>query len=457
MNFLLACACKTVALWILVYITHYCEGLGTPAITDINDVGVLSLLQPTFVGRNVTFEFTPYTPTTIGDIRWNYIKKNGSGVKALKENDLHVQHKEKSTLLTIPDVDSSFNGTIVYTSIGNTSMSALFELNLQVYTYANGCGELYFLSEGPYFAGDNVWLGYFPSPRVAKETNASKYSVKLINGSNENHTSIEQAKGVLELAQVGHEFIFTLFNVKKNDRGLYWIQCLNRISGENSNAVYVSIKGKPVIGPLARISTCRDCIVLKANETLAKVYCETGEEYNATDVKFEIGVNQYDSIKLSRNRFRLDTFEKPADALHQLNVICTVLVKDRNASVKASIFVVGNPNGPPHLSAEEVLWEGDTVNITCTSSSARPPPLLKFLVGATEIDTNSIVSTTLNDSTGLFTSVSRLHSFKREWGNKKMSCRQLPEVNGLYNETVSSNAPHLLSFLLMNNANFQKL
>ncbi|XP_052806601.1 uncharacterized protein LOC128235849 [Mya arenaria] len=189
------------------------------------------------------------------------------------------------------------------------------------------------------------------------------------------------------------------------------------------------------------MSTCRECIVFTTDQTLAKVYCETDEtddEYSATNVKFEIGLNQYDSIKLSRNRFGLTSYDKPADAFHQLNAVCTVFGKHRNMSVKASIYVVGNPNGPPHLSADEVLFEGETVNITCTSSSARPPPLLRFLVEATAIDTDTKVSTTLDCSTGLFTSVSRLHSFQREWGNKNMSCQQHPEEKGLYPETVSN-------------------
>ncbi|WAR05879.1 hypothetical protein MAR_021248, partial [Mya arenaria] len=102
------------------------------------------------------------------------------------------------------------------------------------------------------------------------------------------------------------------------------------------------------------------------------------------------------------------------------------------------------PNGPPHLWAEEVLLEGETVNITCTSSNARPPPLLRFIVEDTEIDTNTKVSTTLNDSTGLYTSVSTLHSFKRAYGNRNMSCQQLPEVNGLYHETMSNSPPLLI-------------
>ncbi|WAR05846.1 hypothetical protein MAR_021215, partial [Mya arenaria] len=97
-----------------------------------------------------------------------------------------------------------------------------------------------------------------------------------------------------------------------------------------------------------------------------------------------------------------------------------------------------NPNGSPQLSADEVLLEGEPVNITCTSSSARPPPLLKLFVEDIEIDTNTNVSTTLDDSTGLGKSVSTLHSFKKEWGNKNMSCQQLPEVNGLYHERVSN-------------------
>ncbi|XP_052806591.1 uncharacterized protein LOC128235837 [Mya arenaria] len=250
--------------------------------------------------------------------------------------------------------------------------------------------------------------------------------------------SIKQAKGVLELDQVGHEFIFTLFNVKKNDSGHYWIQCLDGVYGKHSNGVQVSIKGKPIIGPLTTISTCRECIVFKTEQTLGQVYCETDEEYNATNVEFKIGLIRYESFTLSRNRFGLNSFDKPADAFHQLSAICTVFGIHRNMSVQASIYIVVDPNGPPHLSADEVLLEEETVNITCTSSSARPPPLLRFLVEATAIDTNTNVSTTLNDSTGLYTSVSTLHSFKREWGNRNMSCQQLPEVNGLYHETMSN-------------------
>ncbi|WAR05856.1 hypothetical protein MAR_021225 [Mya arenaria] len=87
-----------------------------------------------------------------------------------------------------------------------------------------------------------------------------------------------------------------------------------------------------------------------------------------------------------------------------------------------------NPNGPPNISANEELLEGETVDITCTSSSARPPPLLKFLVEATEIDTNTNVSTIYEDSTGLYTSVSKLHSFKREWGNKNPPSRLIIAV-----------------------------
>ncbi|XP_052806596.1 uncharacterized protein LOC128235844 [Mya arenaria] len=437
MIFLLACACKNMALWILimVYISHYSEGLGTPAITVKNGVGVLRLLQPAFVGRNVTFEFTPSSSTSTDDIRLNYIKRNGSIAKTIDEDYLHVQREGQSTVFTITDVDRSYNGTSVYTSIGNTRKSPLLELNLKVYTDAGGCGELYFLSERPYFAGDNLSLGYFLSPQVAKEKNTSKYSVKLIN---EYLMSFEQAEGVLELDQVGHEFIFTLFNVTKNDNGHYWIQCLDGVYGKFSNGVHVSIKGKPIIGPLTTISTCRECIVFKTEHRLRKVFCETDEEYNASNVEFEIGLIQYASFKLSRNRFGLNSFDKPANAFHQLNAICTVFGIHRNMSVEASIYVVVNPNGSPQLSADEVLLEGEPVNITCTSSSARPPPLLKLFVEDIEIDTNTNVSTTLDDSTGLGKSVSTLHSFKKEWGNKNMSCQQLPEVNGLYHERVSN-------------------
>ncbi|XP_052804458.1 uncharacterized protein LOC128234324 isoform X2 [Mya arenaria] len=442
--------CLSMALWVLfVLIPHYCEGLGTPAITVENDVGMLSLLQPTFVGRSVTFEFTPSKSTSIGDVRWYVIKSQWPSAKAIEEDDTSVQRKGNSTLLTIADVDLSFNRTIVYTSVGNKTKSASLELNLKDYTNANGCGELYFLSEGPYFAGDNLSLGYFSSPLVAKEKNSSKFSVKLIIGNIENHTSIEQEKGVSKLDQEGHEFIFTLFNVKKNDSGQYLIQCLNGISGKYSNSIHLSIIGKPIIGPLATISTCRECIILKTEETLARVFCETDEtdeEYNATNVAFKIGRNQYASNKLSRNRFGLKSYDEPASAFHQLNVICTVFGKHRNMSMEASIFVVVRPTGPPHLSANEVLLAGETVDITCTSSSARPQPLLRFLVDDTKIDTKTNVSTTFDDLTGLYKSVSKLHTFKKKWGNKNMSCQQLPEVNGLYHETVSNNVNIVYKF-----------
>ncbi|XP_052804456.1 uncharacterized protein LOC128234322 [Mya arenaria] len=429
-------------LLILIYISHYCEGLGTPAITVKNDVGMLRLFQPTFVGRNVTFEFIPTTPTSIGDVRWYYIKQPGSPAEAIEEDDLRVQHQGKSTLLTIADVDRSFNGTSVYTSVGNKSISALLELNLKDYTNANSCGELYFLSKGPYFAGDNLNLGYVSSPAVAKEKDANRFSVELIKGNNKDLTPIQLANGVVELDQEGAEYIFTMFNVKKSDSGAYWIQCgYSEVSAKNSNIITVSIKGKPIIGPLANISTCRECIILRPNETLAKVYCEmdeTVEEYNETNVKFEIGINPYDSRNLSRNRFGLNSSDEPADAIHQLNVICTVFGVHRNMSVKASIFVVVRPKGPPYISVNGELLEGETVDITCSSSSARPPPLLRFLVEDIVIDTNTNVSTTIDGSTGLYTSVSTLYSFKREWGNKNMTCQQFPEMNGLYHESVSN-------------------
>ncbi|WAR05913.1 hypothetical protein MAR_021282, partial [Mya arenaria] len=104
------------------------------------------------------------------------------------------------------------------------------------------------------------------------------------------------------------------------------------------------------------------------------------------------------------------------------------------------------PTGPPHLSANEVLLAGETVDITCTSSSARPQPLLRFLVDDTKIDTKTNVSTTFDDLTGLYKSVSKLHTFKKKWGNKNMSCQQLPEVNGLYHETVSNNVNIVYKF-----------
>ncbi|WAR05888.1 hypothetical protein MAR_021257, partial [Mya arenaria] len=86
------------------------------------------------------------------------------------------------------------------------------------------------------------------------------------------------------------------------------------------------------------------------------------------------------------------------------------------------------------------------MDITCTSSSARPPPLLRFLVEDIETDINTNVSTMLEDPTGLYTSVSTLHSFKREWGNKNMSCQQFPEMIGLYHEMLLSNISTMVSF-----------
>ncbi|XP_052806594.1 uncharacterized protein LOC128235842, partial [Mya arenaria] len=228
----------------------------------------------------------------------------------------------------------------------------------------------------------------------------------------------------------------TLLNVTKTNSGQYWIQCSNGLFG-STNSIHLSVKGNPIIGPLTTISTCSDCIVFKTEETLEKVYCETDEEYSTINVMFEIGLNHYAANKISRNRVGLDSHEKTANTLHLMNVMCTVFVNHRNMSVKASIYVVVNPNGPPNISANEELLEGETVDITCTSSSARPPPLLKFLVEATEIDTNTNVSTIYEDSTGLYTSVSKLHSFKREWGNKSIFCIEFPEVNGLYHKKIS--------------------
>ncbi|WAR05912.1 hypothetical protein MAR_021281, partial [Mya arenaria] len=105
------------------------------------------------------------------------------------------------------------------------------------------------------------------------------------------------------------------------------------------------------------------------------------------------------------------------------------------------------PKGPPYISVNGELLEGETVDITCSSSSARPPPLLRFLVEDIVIDTNTNVSTTIDGSTGLYTSVSTLYSFKREWGNKNMTCQQFPEMNGLYHESVSNSVYILYKFL----------
>ncbi|WAR05882.1 hypothetical protein MAR_021251, partial [Mya arenaria] len=108
------------------------------------------------------------------------------------------------------------------------------------------------------------------------------------------------------------------------------------------------------------------------------------------------------------------------------------------------------PEGPPFLSASPVLLEGEEVDITCTSSKARPTPRLKLFVEKSEIDTN--VSSEFDNKTGfnLFKSVLKLHTFQKEWGNKKMWCQQLPDVDNLYTNTYMSNILHPPSRLNLN-------
>ncbi|XP_052803433.1 uncharacterized protein LOC128233678 [Mya arenaria] len=430
------------SLWILVYfIIHRCEGLGTSPIKFENDVGVISLLQPTFAGRNVTFTFTPLTPTALGDIKWNYI--NGLDEHTIeRDNKQFIVYSDgKSSFLTILDADQSLNGIYVYTSFDNYKQSSLIELILKDYTVENGCGELYLLSEEPAFAGDNVSFGYFPTPVVAQEKNASKYSVELVIGSNEDHTFILQTYGVLELRKEGHEYIFTLFNVKKNTSGRYRVQCADGLAQKYSNSIKLSVEGMPVIGPLTNISTCRECIVFKAEQTLAQVYCITDGEYYGANVTFKIGYIVFSSASRSTTSFGLHSREKPSDAMHGLNAVCTVSGIYRNMSVEAQIYVVGIPEGPPHLSARQVLLEGEAVDITCTSSRARPPPRLKLYVEQSVIDTN--ISSAFENKTGLYNSVLKLHTFQKEWGKKKMWCQQLPDADNLYTNTDMSNIIHV--------------
>ncbi|XP_052805032.1 uncharacterized protein LOC128234671 isoform X2 [Mya arenaria] len=408
----------------------------TSSINLENDVGKISLLQPTFAGRNATFTFTPSTATALGDIKWKYM--NGSDVHTIERDykQFIVYSDGNSSFLTILDADQSLNGIIFYMSFDDDKQSPQIGLILKDYTIANGCGEMYLLSEKPVFSGDNLSFGYYPSPAVAKWNNASKYSIELVNSNNDDHTSIVQTQGVLELHQVGHEYIFTVFNVKKNTRGnSYRVQCSNGRVPKISNTITLSVKGMPVIGPLANISTCRECIVLKADQTLAEVYCTTDGEYDDANVTFKIGLIAFSSASRSLTEFGLQSREKPSDDMHRLNTVCTVSGIYRNVSVEAQIYVVDTPEGPPHLSASQVLLEGEAVNITCTSSKARPTPKLKLFVGKSEILTN--VSSTFDNKTGLYKSVLKLHTFQKEWGNKKMWCQQLSEIDGLYKTYIS--------------------
>ncbi|XP_052805033.1 uncharacterized protein LOC128234671 isoform X3 [Mya arenaria] len=359
--------------WILVYfINHRCHGLGTSSINLENDVGKISLLQPTFAGRNATFTFTPSTATALGDIKWKYM--NGSDVHTIERDykQFIVYSDGNSSFLTILDADQSLNGIIFYMSFDDDKQSPQIGLILKDYTIANGCGEMYLLSEKPVFSGDNLSFGYYPSPAVAKWNNASKYSIELVNSNNDDHTSIVQTQGVLELHQVGHEYIFTVFNVKKNTRGnSYRVQCSNGRVPKISNTITLSVKGMPVIGPLANISTCRECIVLKADQTLAEVYCTTDGEYDDANVTFKIGLIAFSSASRSLTEFGLQSREKPSDDMHRLNTVCTVSGIYRNVSVEAQIYVV-DPPLRLNLDVIDLGNQSKEIAVSCSAFDSNP-------------------------------------------------------------------------------------
>ncbi|XP_052806026.1 uncharacterized protein LOC128235264 isoform X2 [Mya arenaria] len=395
-----------------------------------NQYGMISVVGPAFVNREVTLKATPFHPWGC-DVAWRYMMDGNTYVQTMNGADVK-RYSEDGSFFLKWKASSEYNGSIFYAecSSNKTIRTTITSLNMK--DIEGQCGALMILS--PVVRGAEVKLGYFPSDQSIKRKDFTwkwkkdMHELQLRNGSYE--------EDVLS----NYLYILTIFNFRETFEGSYILNCN---SESYTNLVQLQISDKPsypVLGPMSPDFITTECIYVYRD---SDVYCQTelGTEPEPVQVLLLIGQDSFVLPESEGNKgsYRFHNVNLQMAGLSRQNVTCQVFYSalETPYEVHGTLCNVEKGN-PPVLTLPEFL-DGESSTTICDVHNAIPAPEIKIHVGTVllaDVDQTDIY----NESSHTYTSRAKVTETHKTWNGKELCCTSRSKVDiGFKNVSICRN------------------
>ncbi|XP_053408429.1 uncharacterized protein LOC123559722 [Mercenaria mercenaria] len=409
---------------------------------DVNQCGTLKIEQPTILGRNVTFTFTPET-TSDADLKWQRTNKRNPWA-TLPDKAKFTQYFQDGTYyLILTDTARWYDEIFYRVDYRNSSVSCLMEtpkLQLQDIS-SNGCGFVY-LRTTKLKEGENVELEYYPSKYVMQN---QEHTVRVWKRSTQNHTiTIRLTKGVYEEEKKPNDkYVLTIIMFNERMNGRYEVYCGKSASYSNYVEVILPVApSAPAFEGLKDIDDCKGCIVGEDGDQFS-VLCKTSGGTQPIKVTMSIGNESRSTTLYYNETVGYITFFILHNRHHMAIMTCTVMNDALTTAliITARVYVIKTP--ALQLLVPQIIKEGNIGTITCILNGGRPAPNVTLNISGMEVP--SVLKTeSYNATTSLYTSVVSLTTFERIWNSENVACCRF---NEWYKITNACSPPQRINFM----------
>ncbi|XP_053408459.1 uncharacterized protein LOC128546179 isoform X2 [Mercenaria mercenaria] len=408
---------------------------------DVKQCGSLKIEQPTILGRNVTFTFTPET-TSDADLDWQRAnERNVWGT--LPNHKKFTQYFQNGTYyLVLTDTVRDYDELFYRVGYTNNSVSCLMKtpkLQLQdISSYT--CGFVY-LRTTKVKEGENVELEYYPSEYVNQYP---EHIVRQWMHSTDQPVSITLTKDVYEEEREPNDkYVLTIIMFNDRMNGRYGVYCGGIAGYSNMVKVILPVApSTPAFEGLKDIDDCKGCIVGEDGDQFS-VLCKTSGGTQPIKVTMSIG-NESLSPQRYNDTAGYKAFFTLLNRHHMAIMTCTVMNDALTSSfiITAHVYVIKSPIF--HLfMVPGILKEGETVNITCVVKNGRPAPKVHMKVSDTEVP-SAVQTDYFNSSTSLNTNAVTMTTFEPIWNRENITCCRYSEW---YKITSECSPPKQVTFL----------
>ncbi|XP_053408464.1 uncharacterized protein LOC128546179 isoform X7 [Mercenaria mercenaria] len=386
---------------------------------DVKQCGSLKIEQPTILGRNVTFTFTPET-TSDADLDWQRAnERNVWGT--LPNHKKFTQYFQNGTYyLVLTDTVRDYDELFYRVGYTNNSVSCLMKtpkLQLQdISSYT--CGFVY-LRTTKVKEGENVELEYYPSEYVNQYP---EHIVRQWMHSTDQPVSITLTKDVYEEEREPNDkYVLTIIMFNDRMNGRYGVYCGGIAGYSNMVKVILPVApSAPAFEGLKDIDDCKECIVGEDGDQFG-VLCQTSGGTEPVTVTMSIGNESLSSTRYNDTAGYLAFFTL-RNKHHMAIMTCTVM-NDALTSpliITAHVYVIKSPLFHS-FTVPQTLKEGTNGYIACVVDGGRPAPNVTLNISGIEVS-SAVQTNIINAATSLYMSVVSLTTFERMWNSENVTC-----------------------------------
>ncbi|XP_053408451.1 uncharacterized protein LOC123559684 isoform X2 [Mercenaria mercenaria] len=338
---------------------------------NVDQCGRLSIEQPTILGRNVLFTFTPDTSNSNAILEWQRTNKINPWATLPVKYKFTQYFQDGTYYLLLTDTvryDDEVYYRIYYDNKSVRCLMETPELVLKDIS-SNPCGFVY-LRTKKVKVNDMVELEYYPSK------NAMRYPDRFLRQWTQftNHTIPIQLKEdtYMETQEPNDKYVLTINMSSYQMNGLYKVYCGTEAS--YSNAVRVALPdppSSPLFEGLQDIDDCKGCIVGEDGDHFS-VLCKTSGGTEPVIVTVSIG-----NEPLSPQRYDVTPGYIAFFYLrkrHHMEVLTCSVMNDALTSpliVTTRVYIKHAPEIEFNISGSELnISKGEQTFVKCSAKSA---------------------------------------------------------------------------------------